>query len=123
MAYAVQWITEAELVKLCGTGASATVKAANYFEHIVIRVDAMINCITRFDWIAANTATALDASVKGLLAEASGCLCAIEGIIFDMSGYTSRVEAEDIINVLRDRALLAMSLLRNQEVKTFMLGA
>ena len=34
-----------------------------------------------------------------------------------MSGYTSRTEAEDMINVLRDAALRGMSLLRDKKTK------
>jgi hypothetical protein len=65
----------------------------------------------------------LNADVKGLLKEAASDLAAIYVIQFDMSGYTSRTEAEDMINVLRDAALRALSLLRDKKVQDFMIGA
>ena len=46
-------------------------------------------------------------------------IAAIYGITYDMSGFTSRIEAEDMINVLRDSALRGLSLLRDQKVVTF----
>ena len=36
-----------------------------------------------------------------------------------MSAFTSRVEAEDMINVLRDAALRGLSLLRDKKQKVF----
>ena len=36
-----------------------------------------------------------------------------------MSGFTSRVEAEDMINILRDKALFAISILRDKKVQKF----
>ena len=123
MAYAANFITEAELVKLCGTGASATVKAANFFEFIIIKCDAIVAAASRFDWTAYHAASTIDAAVLGIVAEAGACLAAIQGIIWDMSGYTSRVEAEDLINVLRDRYLLCISILRDKKVQEFVKNA
>ena len=122
MADAGEWITDAEILKLCGTGASDTVKAADYFDSIIVRTEGIVNAATRYDW---NTLTAVTLSdnVEGILAEATGCLAAIEGVTFDMSGYTSRIEAEDVINVLRDRALFCIQILRNIKSQTFMIAA
>ena len=122
MADAGEWITDAEILKLCGTGASATVKAADYFDSIIVRCEGIVNSASRYDWNALGAAS-VDDAVEGILAEATGCLAAIEGVIFDMSGYTSRIEAEDIINVLRDRALFCIQLLRNKQTQTFIQNA
>jgi hypothetical protein len=40
-----------------------------------------------------------------------------------MAGYTSRTEAEDMINILRDGALRGLSLLKDKKVQDFMNGA
>lgn len=123
MANAGQFAKDADILLRVGTNASATVKAAGWFDTIVVDCEAIINCMTRYDWVAADTAATLDSSVRGILVDTAACLAAIEGISWDMSGYTSRVEAEDMINVLRDRALLNMSILRDKKVQEFMINA
>ena len=42
------------------------------------------------------------------------------GIMYDMSGFTSRTEAEDMINVLRDTYLASLSLLRDKKTQKFL---
>ena len=71
----------------------------------------------------ADTTSTLSASVRGILIDTGACLAAIEGISFDMSGFTSRVEAEDMINVLRDIALRNLSILRDKKTQEFMKNA
>ena len=66
-----------------------------------------------------DAASALNATVRGILIDTGACLAAIEGISWDMSGFTSRIEAEDMINVLRDIALRNMSILRDKKNQTF----
>ncbi len=119
MADAGEFILDAQILELCGAGAHTDVKAAGFFDAIIIRCEGIVACATRVDWVAI-TAAVLDDNVEGILADATGCLAAIIGITFDMSGYTSRVEAEDLVNVLRDRYLLAISILRDKKVQKFM---
>ena len=45
------------------------------------------------------------------------------GISWDMSGFTSRIEAEDMINILRDIALRNISILRDKKTQDFIIGA
>lgn len=123
MANAGQFAQDTDILLRVGTKASATVKAAGWFDAIILDVEAVINCLTRFDWSTLDAATALNATVRGILIDTGACLAAIEGITWDMSGYTSRVEAEDIINVLRDTALRNMSILRDKKTQEFMKNA
>ena len=123
MANAGQFAKDADILLRVGTSASATVKAAGWFDTIILDVEAAINCACRYDFSTADAATTLNTTVRGILIDAGACLAAIEGIIWDMSGFTSRVEAEDMINVLRDRALFAISILRDKKTQKFMLEA
>jgi len=50
---------------------------------------------------------------------AGGSLAANIGIAWDMSGYTTRTEAEDLININRDRYLMCIAALRDKKVETF----
>lgn len=124
MTNAGQFAQDADILLRLPTGCSATVKAAGYFDKIILDVEAVINCICRFDWDKQDTASTLNTSVRGILIETGACLAAIEGIIFDMTtGFSSRIEAEDCINVLRDISLRNLSILRDKKVQDFMIGA
>ena len=123
MADAGQFAKDSDILLRVGTNASATVKAAGWFDTIVVDVEAFINCVCRFDFVAADSASTLAAGVRGILRDTSACLAAIEGITWDMSTFTTRTEAEDLINVLRDIALRNLSILRDKKVQKFMVNA
>jgi len=112
--------TEAEIQQKSGANVNAAfnttmMTAAN------LRAESEINCICRFNF--SDVYATLNVDVKHLLGEFCSSFVAIEAISYDMSGYTSRVEAEDMINVLRDGMLRAMSILRDQKMVTFINGA
>lgn len=123
MADAGQFAKDADILLRVGTKASATVKAAGWFDTIIKDQEAIINSATRFDWTAADQTTTLSTSVRGMLIDTGAALAAIEGITWDMSGFTSRVEAEDMINILRDIALRNLAILRDKKVQEFMINA
>jgi len=123
MADAGQFAQDADILLRVGTNASATVKAAGWFDKIILDVEAIINVMTRYDWSTADAATTLNTTVRGILTDTGACLAAIEGITWDMSGYTTRTEAEDMINVLRDTALRNLSILRDKKNQKFMIEA
>ena len=120
MADAGQFAKDADILLRVGAGASSTVKAAGWFDSIVVDMEAVINVLTRKDWKAIDNDSTLSASVRGILVDTAASLAAIQGVTFDMSGYTSRIEAEDKINVLRDSANRNMAILRDMKQKDFM---
>ena len=123
MADAGQFAQDADILLRVGTNANAAVKAAGWFDKIILDVEAVINCSSRYDWSTADAASALNATVRGILIDTGACLAAIEGISFDMSGFSSRTEAENMVNILRDIALRNLSILRDKKTQTFMIGA
>jgi hypothetical protein len=48
-------------------------------------------------------------------------IAAIYAIEYDLSGFTTRTEAEDMINILRDAALRGLSILRDKKTQTFLM--
>lgn len=120
MANAGQFAQDTDILLRCGTNVSATVKGANWFDTIILDVEAYINCFCRFDFSTLDAATALNATVRGLLIDTGACLAAIQGINWDMSGFTTRAEAEDMITVLRDTALRNLAILRDKKTQKFM---
>jgi len=109
--------TTAEVERKAGAGASATSKAEAYTNDYVAQAESTINAITRINY--SDTYAALDLDVKAILRQTASDLAAIYVIQYDMSGYTSRVEAEDMVNILRDSALRGLSLLRDKKVTDF----
>jgi len=87
---------------------------------LCLQVESTINCITRRNW--SDDYAGLNADVKGILSEIASNLVAIYIIAFNMSGYTSRIYAESMINVLRDAALRGLAVLKNKNVETFIDG-
>jgi hypothetical protein len=55
-----------------------------------------------------------------MLSAASSSWCGMQMIIFNMAGYTSRVEAEDMINVQRDDFIRNLGILRDVKARDFM---
>ena len=113
--------TTAEVQRKAGANASSVSKAEAYINDYMTQVESLINAVTRFNW--SDAYSGLNVDMKGLLKEAASNLAAIYVIQYDMSGFTSRAEAEDMITVLRDAAHRAMALLRDQKVKVFVNGS
>ena len=83
--------------------------------------ESYLNVLSRYNWID-NYAT-LNADVQKVLDDACSNIAAIYAISYDMSNYTSRSEAESMINVLWARAKQDMKLLEDQKEVTYMQGA
>lgn len=113
--------TTAEVERKAGAGCSAVSKAEAYVNDYVTQAESTINSMCRYNY--SDKYAALNADVKGILKGVASDLAAIYVIQYDMSGFTTRTEAEDMINVLRDSALRGMSILRDKNVQTFVIGA
>ena len=104
-----------------GANASAVSNTEVYINSFMTQVESLINSIVRYNF--SDNYGALNVDVKGILTEVSSNLAAIYVIQYDMSGYTSRIEAEDMVNILRDGALRGLSILRDKKVETFINAA
>lgn len=113
--------TTAEVQRKAGAGASATSKAEAYVNDFMTQVEAMINSVCRFNF--SDNYSTLNVDTKGLLKEVASNFAAIYVIMYDMSGYTSRIEAEDMVNILRDAGLRGLALLRDKKVTDFVRAA
>lgn len=121
MAYTGIFATLAQVQYKAGANASATSTAEAYVNSFMTEVESSINAMCRYNF--SDAYATLNADTKGILQEVSSNLAAIYCIQFDMSGFTSRIEAEDMINVLRDAALRGLSILRDKKVQDFINGA
>lgn len=109
--------TTAEVGYKAGAGKSATSAAEAYVNSFMTQVESEINATCRYNF--SDNYSSLNADTKGILKLVASNLAAIYVITYDMSGYTSRIEAEDIINVLRDAALRNLQLLKDKKVSDF----
>jgi glutaredoxin 2 len=109
--------TTAEVGYKAGSGASATSKAEAYVNSYMTQVEAFINSSCRYNF--SDNYASLNADTKGVLKQIASDLAAIYVITYDMSGYDSRIDAEDAINVLRDAALRGIALLKDKKVTDF----
>lgn len=109
--------TTAEVQYKAGSGASATSKAEAYVNSFMTQVEAEINATCRYNF--SDNYASLNADTKGLLKQCASNMAAIYVIAYDMSGYSSRIDAEDLINVLRDAALRNLNLLKDKKVVDF----
>src|SRR3990167_9608338 len=92
--------TTAEVQRKAGDGASTTSKAEAYVNDFMTQAESEINAATRYNW--SDKYATLNVDVKGILKQAASNLAAIYVISYDMGGYTSRTEAENMVNILRD---------------------
>lgn len=112
----------ADIQARAGVNANATSKATAATDVYVLNVESTINAMTRYNWSDAFTA-GLNADVQGILTETGACACAIYVISSDMSGYTTRAAAENLVNILRDIFLRNISILRDLKTQTFIQNA
>ena len=112
--------TQAECEQKMGANVSASWTEA-MTTAAGLQGENMVNCLCRYNWSDVWATTSAD--VKYLISDIVSSFVAIQAICYDMSGYTSRVEAEDMINVLRDSMIRNMAILRDEKTQTFMKNA
>jgi len=112
--------TEAEIQQKSGANVNAAFNTT-MMTASNLRAESTINALCRYNF--SDNYASLNADVKGILSDFCSSFVAIEAISYDMSGYTTRIEAEDMINVLRDGMLRAMSILRDKKAIDFINGA
>ena len=113
--------TGAEIAAKMGANVSVGFTEAMQ-DALVLQAESVVNCLARYNYSDAITA-GLNVDVKGIFSAIVSSWVAIVGIEYDMSGYTTRTEAEDMINTLRDDLLRNLSLIRDDKVRTFINGA
>lgn len=109
--------TTAEVERKAGKNCSTVSKAEAYTNDYVTQAESLINSVARYNF--SDNYASLNADTKAILKEVASNIAAIYVITYDMSGFTTRTEAEDMINILRDAALRGLSVLRDKKAQTF----
>jgi len=83
----------------------------------ITQAESLININSRYDFTT-NYATLLSGAYL-ILGQIASDLAAINAIAYDMSGYTSREEAKNMITTYRDSALRGLGMLRDKKAQDF----
>jgi hypothetical protein len=111
--------TSGAIVKKAGINANSTAVASNaLLVNFYDEAEAIVNTLTRKDWVAnySNVTT----NFQKILASAVSSKAAMMVISYDMSGYTSRLEAQTMLDVLRDDFIQNIDSLKDEKNKEVM---
>jgi hypothetical protein len=98
MAEAGTLCINADVLKKAGANALAAATAEGYTNVYILEAEAQLCTSARYDWVT-NYAS-VSAIGKEILRDAASSYAAVLAISYDMSGYTSRQEALQIVNIL-----------------------
>ena len=107
----------ADVIKKAGANVNATAITEAYTNVFIKQAEGRIMVAARADLKSGYAA--LNFEFKELLKEATSNLAAIYTIQFDMSGFTSRIEAEDMINILLFNFRESMKIISDQKAITY----
>ena len=120
MAFTGIMTTEAVIDQKTGAGVNTaftdTMKTA-----AVLHAESTVNGVARFNFSDVYAAT-LNVDYKHLLDEIVSSMVAMQGIAYDMSGYTTIREAENMINIHDKIVDRGLSIIRKQKHKDFING-
>lgn len=121
-------VSAAVLIK-AGSGVNTTLKDGGSTVRVsgdfivdrwINEAESTINDVGRYDFVG--NYSSLSVKYREIAREIVENLAAIYCITYDMSGYTSRVEAESMINVLRDGAIRGLSIIKDKKAQDFIDG-
>ena len=121
MAFTGTLCTEAEIVFMAGENVDATGSVEANHNILVAQAESYLVSLSKYNWI--DNIGSLNADIKGILAEYCSRYAASALIAYNMEGYTSRIEAEDMINIHFARMRSIEKLLKEQNYVTFITGA
>ena len=111
----------ADIQARAGVNANTTSKATAATDVYVLNVESVINAISMYNW--SDAYAGLNADVKGILTDTGACMCTIYVIQSDMSGYTSRSEAQTMLDVLTYTVNRNLSILKQIAKRDFINAA
>lgn len=113
--------TSGAIVFKAGKNVDANIKISGaYLQQVSDESEAMINATANNDLIT-NFST-LDANFKKVLQDVASSYGGMLLIQYDMSNFNSRQEAEIMLDVLHDRVVRGLALIKEDDFKT-QLGA
>ena len=121
MEYTGTICTENEIALMAGENVDSTGDTEANHNDLVAQAESYLCNLMRYN-VVDNYGT-LNEDVKRMLSEYAARYAAVSLILYNMSGYTTRIEAEDIINYHVYRMERIEGLLKEQKTSTYMQGA
>ena len=113
----MSWTLTTSGACLARAGKNATISSAN-LQTYSDAAEAVINTATRKDWVA--DYSDVTTNFKAILNHCASSMVAMDIINYDMSGFTSRQEAETMLDVLRDGFVRDLEILKEEKNKEIM---
>ena len=117
MAFTGITATEAQIDQASGAGVSIAYTDTMKTQAL-LQAESTLNILTKFNW-SDWFVLSPDVDLKSMVTEVTSNMVAIKAIRYDMSGFTSRGEAEDMIIVLRDEINRNIQQLRKIDPKNW----
>lgn len=123
MASAGTFCDETDVALRAGANMSSDIDSGDTDEtdKWIVDAESFINVICGYNFTDAFAG--LNADVKYILRECAASMAANTAVAYDMSGYSSRVEAETILDVNRDRYMKCLEILQMKVKQDFITGA
>ena len=98
-------------------GVNSTELTNAEYEQLINQAESFINVASKKDWVAAYASLPTD--TKKILEDAASSHAAMAAINYDMSGFTSRTEAQVMLDVNYTRLVDAINLLIDSKFVDF----
>jgi len=117
MTYTGTIVTEAEMQFMAGKNVDSTGDVEANHNYLAAYAEAYLSSLVKYD-IVTNWGS-LNATYKNLFTEWAARFAAIQLISYNMAGYSSRIEAEDMINIHWARLQEIKKILEKEDVQNF----
>jgi hypothetical protein len=121
MVYTGIFATEAELDAKAGENVDISGWTEANKNDWIAQAESFINITARNNF--SDDYATLNVDVKRVLSEAASNLVAIYGIQFNMAGFSTRIEAENMINILWAKLQQNIEIMKDDRTIKFMKGA
>lgn len=123
--YGSQWVisdlvTYDDILTKIGAGANATASGQDFVRNYARNALATLNCRTTHNWT--DEASTLSEDTKYFLTEIISSMAAIDVVNYDVTGYESRLEAQQIIDNLREIVEKYTEELKDTNVQTTLIN-
>jgi hypothetical protein len=121
MAFSHVLVTEDELDAMAGENVDATGWVEENKQAWANQAGGFLCALMSYDLIT--NVGSLTANGKQIFAEYIARYTAMSGIAYNMAGFTSRIEAENMINIHAWRMAQIKEILKNQSINDYIKGA
>jgi len=121
MVYNGTLCTEAEIAIFAGENVNATGDTEANHNDLVAQAESFLVTLSKYNWV--DNYSGLNEDVKRILSEYCARYTAMSLILYNMAGFTSRLEAEDMVNTCLFRMRRIEKMLGDKNYISFIIGA